>query len=108
MEKKTPRKRESERERERKKKGRVGRVGTVPVENEKTPAGAEVLADALDHFEERAAIREYDGGQPRSDAERETLMEAARAAGIDVIDLQAARDAKRNKQKATTLDSNTS
>ena len=29
----------------------------------------------LDLWEERAAIREYDGGQPREDAERDAYME---------------------------------
>lgn len=31
----------------------------------------------VEAFEERAAIREYDGGQPRAEAERAALLEAA-------------------------------
>lgn len=50
----------------------------------------EKITDAIDHFEERAAIREYDGCQPRSEAEAAALIEAARAAGVEVIDLRAA------------------
>lgn len=42
-------------------------------------------ADLRDLYEERAAIREYDGGQPRRIAEREARREAyqaGRAAGL--------------------------
>jgi hypothetical protein len=38
---------------------------------------------AWDIFEERAAIREYDGGQSRAEAERAAWIEAKRAAGIE-------------------------
>ncbi len=55
------------------------------------------IEDAIDHYEERAALREYDGGQTRSEAEREALIEAARAAGVSVIDL---RDAIQQKEKS--------
>lgn len=41
------------------------------------------LALAVDHFHERAAIREYESGQPRRDAERDALNEAALAWGVD-------------------------
>lgn len=37
--------------------------------------------DALDRFEERAAIREIDGGQPRAEAEAAALAETAEAVG---------------------------
>jgi len=38
--------------------------------------------DALEQYEERAAIREYDGGQDRAEAEAAALVEAARAVGV--------------------------
>lgn len=38
--------------------------------------------DARDHFEERAAIREFDGGQRRNDSEHSALREAANAWGV--------------------------
>lgn len=41
---------------------------------------------ARDIFEERAAIREFDGGQDRETAERAAWAEARRAAGITVLD----------------------
>lgn len=37
---------------------------------------------ALDIYEERAAIREFDGGQDRAEAERAAWIEARRAAGV--------------------------
>lgn len=43
-------------------------------------ATGEALRDRFDTWEERAAIREYDGGQPREAAERE----AAREVGLNV------------------------
>jgi hypothetical protein len=43
---------------------------------------AETLAQTLDSFEERAAIREFDGGQMRAEAVRAALGETARAYGI--------------------------
>ena len=39
-----------------------------------------------DLFEERAAIREYDGGQDRAEAEAAAWQEAMRAAGITALD----------------------
>ena len=40
---------------------------------------AETLAEARDACEERAAIREFDGGQTRVEAERAALAETAQA-----------------------------
>lgn len=57
-------------------------AGTDPIEPEK-------MKGAREYFEERAAIREYDGGQPRSEAEADALIEAARATGLKLIDLRA-------------------
>ena len=41
---------------------------------------------ARDLYEERAAIREYDGGQDRAEAEATAWQEAMRAAGITALD----------------------
>lgn len=41
---------------------------------------------ALDIYEERAAIREFDGGQSRPEAEAAAWAEARRAAGITWLD----------------------
>jgi len=41
---------------------------------------------ARDTFEERAAIREHDGGQDRETAERAAWPEARHAAGITALD----------------------
>ena len=41
---------------------------------------------ARDIFEERAAIRQYDGGQDRAEAEAQAWIEARRAAGITALD----------------------
>lgn len=41
---------------------------------------------ARDLYEERAAIREFDGGQDRAEAERAAWIEARRAAGITALD----------------------
>ncbi|MET4127170.1 hypothetical protein [Roseovarius sp. MBR-6] len=41
---------------------------------------------ARDIFEERCAIREFDGGQDRAEAERDAWPEAQRAAGITLLD----------------------
>lgn len=41
---------------------------------------------ARDLYEERAAIREYDGGQDRAEAEAAAWQEAMRAAGITALD----------------------
>ena len=48
----------------------------------------EILPDELarDLYEERAAIREYDGGQDRAKAEAAAWQEAMRAAGVAVLD----------------------
>lgn len=34
-----------------------------------------MIPDALEHFEERAAVMEFDGGLPREEAERLALAE---------------------------------
>lgn len=39
--------------------------------------------DWREAYEERAAIREYDGGQTRADAEREALAEVIRLMAAD-------------------------
>ena len=51
-------------------------------------APPDMTPDALarDLYEERAAIREYDGGQDRADAETAAWQEAMRAAGITALD----------------------
>lgn len=41
---------------------------------------------ALDLYEERAAIREFDGGQSRPEAERAAWTEARRAAGETILE----------------------
>lgn len=48
----------------------------------------EITPDELarDIFEERAAIREFCGGQDRETAERAAWIEARRAAGITALD----------------------
>ena len=58
----------------------MSRVSQAPVP-EMTP---EELARDL--YEERAAIREYDGGQDRAEAEAAAWQEAMRAAGITALD----------------------
>ena len=57
--------------------GGVGKVGTVRA------SYPDMTPDELarDLFEERAAIREFDGGQDRAEAERQAWVEAYRAAG---------------------------
>ena len=60
-------------------------VPAVPTENR--DGAAEPLA--LDSFEERAAIREHDGGQARAEAEAAALAEVATAAGMAPEALQA-------------------
>ncbi|WP_170456930.1 hypothetical protein [Ruegeria arenilitoris] len=57
--------------------GRNGKNGTPADQSEN-------ITDAEEHFEERAAIHEYYGGQDRSEAEAAALIEAVRAAGIEV------------------------
>lgn len=62
--------------------GGLGGLGTVRVSDpEMTPAEL-----ARDLYEERAAIREFCGGQDRAEAEREAWQEAQRAAGITALD----------------------
>ena len=62
--------------------GTVGKVGTVRASDpEMTPDEL-----ARDVFEERAAIRQFDGGQDRETAERAAWSEARRAAGITALD----------------------
>lgn len=41
---------------------------------------------ARDAFEERAAIRQFDGGQSRTEAEAAAWIESRRAAGITALD----------------------
>ena len=59
--------------------GRLGRVHDFS--REMTPDDL-----AREIFEERAAIREYDGGQDRDEAECAALAEAMRATGITPLD----------------------
>lgn len=67
--------------------GRLGGLGTVRAfDPEMTPD--ELARDA---FEERAAIREFDGGQHRTEAERDAWPEARRAAGVTALDEWRAR-----------------
>mgnify|MGYP000853277425 CR=1 FL=1 len=47
-----------------------------------SPALADVLDEAIDRFEERAALREYAGHEPREVAEAAALAETARLAGL--------------------------
>lgn len=56
----------------------------VPAQARRPAPGLE----ALDAFEERAAIREFDGGQTRAEAEARALAEVAQAAGIAPGDLR--------------------
>ena len=51
---------------------------------------------ALDHFEERAAIREFSGGQDRAEAEAAALVEASEASGIAVERLRILADRERH------------
>ena len=51
--------------------------------------GAEVWRDARDAFEERAAIKEFEAGQPRAQAEAEALAETAASYGLDPLELLA-------------------
>lgn len=65
--------------------GKVGRVGKVGQVRAFDP---EISPEELarDLYEERAAIREFCGGQERTEAERAAWFEAQRAAGITAID----------------------
>lgn len=82
------------------KSGRNGRNGTVPGETEKTRFTADRLADAVDHCEERVAIREHDGGQPRPKAEAAALIEAATFHGISTETLKAALTARNERAQS--------
>jgi len=68
--------------------GRIGRIGATDGKTEK-------IIDAVNHFEERAAIREYDGKQTRSEAEAAALFEAVNAAGVEVVQLSMAIAARK-------------
>jgi hypothetical protein len=61
--------------------GPTGPTTILPYSATATLSDADAL-DFLDRYEERAAIREYDGGQPRSEAEAAALAEAAKGAGL--------------------------
>ena len=61
--------------------GTVGKVGTVRASDPELPP----VELARDIFEERAAIRQFDGGQNRAEAERAAWPEARRAAGITAL-----------------------
>jgi hypothetical protein len=65
--------------------GKVGTVGTVGTVRAPDP---EISPEELarDIFEERAAIREFDGGQDRAKAEHAARIEADTAAGITWLD----------------------
>ena len=72
----------TDRQAEGEKVGTVGTVGTGRVSDpEMTP---EELA--RDIYEERAAMREHDGGQDRAEAERAAWQEARQAAGLTWLD----------------------
>lgn len=51
--------------------GNQADVASIPA----IPSADDLPTDWRIEFEERAAIREYDGNQPREDAEREALKE---------------------------------
>lgn len=52
-----------------------------------------MISDALEHFEERAAVMEFDGGLPREEAERLALAEVAARWG-DGVALRVAPDSE--------------
>jgi len=81
--------------------GAVGTVGTVRAfDPEMTP---EELARDL--YEERAAIREYDGGQDRAEAEAAAWQEAMRAAGITALDeWRQGSDGNRHRQRSRKME----
>jgi hypothetical protein len=62
--------------------GGLGGLGAVRGSDPEMPP-AEL---ARDLYEERAAIREFDGGQDRAEAEAAAWQEARRAAGITALD----------------------
>ncbi|MDP3960541.1 MAG: hypothetical protein Q8Q26_10890 [Pseudorhodobacter sp.] len=59
-------------------------AGLISIAKTRRPLDPE--AAALDAYEERAAIREFDGGQDRATAERAAWAVARRAAGITRLD----------------------
>jgi len=61
----------------------VNSVNSVNSDARKALTPAEL---ARDLYEERAAIREFCGGQDRAEAEREAWQEARRAAGVTALD----------------------
>lgn len=70
--------------RKQKQSGPTGPTGPTQIHQQ---SAAVALADSdaldfLDRYEERAAIREFDGRQPRAEAETEALVEVAKAAGL--------------------------
>jgi len=60
----------------------VSSVLSVLSEGKRADRGSPDPDSNLDLYEERAAIREFDGGQARADAEAAALAKAARAAGM--------------------------
>lgn len=65
--------------------GKVGKVGTV---GRGRASGPEMTPEELarDIYEERAAIREFCGGQDRAEAERAAWQEPRQAAGLTWLD----------------------
>lgn len=60
---------------------------------------------ARELYEERAAIREYDGGQDRAEAEAAALQEAMRAAGITALDeWKQGSDGNRHGQRSRKME----
>lgn len=58
--------------------------GVAIVASVATPPDPELIRDLL---EERAAIREYDGGQSRAEAEAGALNDVSRSTGIAAVEL---------------------
>ena len=56
------------------------------------------LTDAREHFEERAAIREFDGGAPRDEAEALAVGDVALRWGWEAA-VQALRASDANEEK---------
>jgi len=61
-------------------------AGVAEVAARPSPNAA-TLAEARDAYEERAAIREFDRGQARAEAERAALAETAQAYGFPTFTL---------------------
>lgn len=60
---------------------------------------------ARELYEERAAIREYDGGQDRAEAEAAAWQEAMRAAGITALDeWKQGSDGNRHGQRSRKME----